>query len=83
MAEITIKVGNVKIEASRSDIREVNETPDGVVFSFQGGIQIVYNDSYMPSSTKQIIKNTADTIKTQKIIFELDNPKRPVFVDAT
>lgn len=83
MAEITIKVGNVKIEASRSDLMDVSETPDGVSFSFKEGLQVLFTDPYMPSSAKQIVKNTADNIKGKRLIFELDNPQIPARVDAT
>ena len=83
MSEVTIKVGNVKVQSKRSDVVEVNETPDGVVFVFKGGLQVLFTDPYMPSSAKQIVKSAADNIKEKKLIFELDNPKRPAFVDAT
>ena len=83
MAEITLKAGDVKVEAARKDMVSVDETPDGVAFTFKGGLQIVYTNPYMPSSAKQIIKNTADQVKEQRLIFELDNAKRPAFVDAT
>ena len=83
MAEITIKVGMVKVEASRSDLVDVSETPDGVSFSFKEGLQILFTDPYMPSSAKQIVKNTADNIHGKKLIFELDNAKAPARVDAT
>lgn len=83
MAEITIKAGNVKVEASRSDLVAVDETPDGVSITFKDGLQILYTNPYMPSSAKQIVKNTADQVKEQKLIFELDNAKRPAFIDAT
>jgi len=83
MAEITIKAGNVKVEANRNDILEVSETPDGVSFNFKGGLQVVFTDPYMPSSAKQIVKGTADRITEKKLIFELDNPKMPARVDAT
>jgi hypothetical protein len=83
MSEITIKVGNVKVEASRNDIMEVSETPDGVAFNFKGGLQVVFTDPYMPTSAKQIVKSTADNIREKKLIFELDNPKMPARVDAT
>lgn len=83
MAEITIKVGGVKLEASKNDLVDVSETPDGVVFSFKGGLQALFTDPYMPSSAKQIVKNTADNIKGKRLIFELDNPKAPARVDAT
>ena len=83
MAEITVKAGNVKIEASRVDLISVDETPDGVSFSFKGGMQVLYTNPYMPSSAKQIVKNTADTIKEKRLVFELDNAKRPALIDAT
>ena len=83
MAEITLKAGNVKVEAGRSDLVSVDETPDGVSFQFKGGLQVMYTNPYMPTSAKQIVKNTADQIKEKKLIFELDNAKRPAMVDAT
>ncbi len=83
MSEILIKVGNVKINANRSDMVEVSETPDGVAFSFKGGLQVLFTNPYMPSSTKQIVKNTADSIGGKKLIFELDNAQTPARVDAT
>ena len=83
MAEITVKAGNVKLEASRNDLISVDETADGISMTFKGGLQILYTNPYMPSSAKQIVKNTADQIKEKKLIFELDNAKRPAMVDAT
>ena len=83
MAEITIKKGGVTVTASRSDLVEVNETADGVVFAFKGGLQINYMDNMMPPTNKQIIKNTADSFANKKLIFDLDNPRNPAMVDAT
>ena len=83
MSEILIQVGNVKIKADKSDIMEVSETPDGVSFNFKGGLQVLFTDPYMPSSAKQIVKNTADNIKAKRLIFELDNAQAPARVDAT
>jgi len=83
MAEILIKNGSVEISAKHSDLIEVQETADGVVFNFKGGISVFKNDQYMASSTKQLIKNTADNFPSHKLIFELDNPKTPARVDST
>jgi hypothetical protein len=83
MSDITVKVGNVVLNASNSDLVSVDETPDGVSFSFKGGVQLLFTDPYMPSSAKQIVKNTADNMAGKKLVFELDNPKRPAMVDAT
>jgi len=37
----------------------------------------------MPSGIKQIMKNTADNYPDKKLVYDLNNPKRPVYVDAT
>jgi len=83
MGEIIIKNGKVRIVADRSELIEVQETPDGVVFNFKGGIVVYKNDQFMSSAVKNIVKNTADNFQANKVIFELDNPKRPAYVDAT
>lgn len=83
MAEITIKKGGVTITASRADLVDVNETADGVIFAFKNGLQINYMDPSMPAINKQIIKNTADSFGSKKLIFDLDNLKVPAMVDAT
>lgn len=83
MTEITVKAGNVKLEASRKDLVSVDETPDGVSFTFKGGLQVLYTNPYMPSSAKQIVKNTADQVKEKRLVFELDNAKQPALIDAT
>ena len=82
MSEIIIKVGNTNITSSSEELVEVNETADGVIFVLKGGLSIVFMDPYMPSSAKQIIKNTADRMKGKKLIFEPANPKRPAMVDG-
>jgi hypothetical protein len=80
MTEITIKVGNTNVQTTSEDLVEVNETPDGVVFGLKGGLSVLFTNPYMPSSAKQIVKNTADHIKGKKLIFELDNPQTPAKV---
>ena len=83
MDDITIKNGKIKITAAHSELIEIQETADGVVFNFKGGISVFKNDQFMASSTKQIIKNTADNFGKSRLIFELDNPRTPARVDAT
>lgn len=80
MAEIIIKSGNTIINTFTEELKEVSETPDGVVFNLKGGLDVLYSSQYMPSSTKQIIKNTADKMYGKKIIFELDNLCRPAMI---
>jgi len=80
MAEIIIKLGNTTINTITEELKEVSETPDGVVFNLKGGLDILFSDQNMVSSTKQIIKNTADKMYGKKIIFQLDNFRRPAMI---
>jgi hypothetical protein len=84
MSEIIIKVkgGASEIKTNTDELVEVNETADGVNFVLKGNLTIQFIDPYMPSSIKQIIKNTADHFDGKKLIFEPDNPRRPVMVIA-
>jgi hypothetical protein len=83
MAEILIKVEGTVVTTSSDNLVEVNETPDGVNFVLKGGISVNYVHPYMPSSAKQIIKNTADHMGGgKKIVFEPANPKRPAMISA-
>jgi len=83
MAEMIIKQKNFELKVDRSELVQLDETADGVAFQFKNGLSLIKNDQFMPSSIKQIMKNTADNYPDKKLVFELDNPKRPVFVDAT
>ena len=83
MSELIIKQKNFELKVDRSELVQLDETADGVVFKFKNGVSLIKNDQFMPSSVKQIMKNTADNYPDKKLIFELDNPKRPVMVDAT
>jgi hypothetical protein len=84
MAEIIIKNGdNFLLKVDRTELVQVDETPDGVVFQFKNGLSLMKNDQFMPSGIKQIMKNTADNYPDKKLVYDLNNPKRPVYVDAT
>lgn len=84
MAEstITIKRGKLEVTVPKTELVDVSETHDGVAFNFKGGIQIYYTDNFMQTSTKQIIKQAADSFEG-KVVFDLDNPQRPALVDVT
>ena len=82
-ASITIKKGQLKLTVPRNDLVDVSETHDGVVFNFKGGLQLYQIDNFMQQSTKQIMSNTADSFPGKKLIFDLDNMRQPVKVDAT
>lgn len=83
MAKMIIKAKNFELTVDRSELVQLDETADGVVFQFKNGLSLMKIEPLMPSSIKQIMKNTADNFPDQKLVFEMDNPKRPVYVDAT
>ena len=80
---IVIKQGEFELKVPRSELVSVDETHDGIAFNFKGGIQLYKTDQFMPGNVKNIMKNTADNYPEKKLVFELDNHKRPVYVDAT
>ena len=83
MSKIIIKSKNFELKVDRSELVQLDETADGIVFQFKNGLSLIKNDQFMPSSVKQIMKNTADNFPHKKLVYELDNPRRPVYVDAT
>lgn len=82
-AQITIKKGTFNLTVPRDELVEVSETADGVAFNFKGGLQLYYYNNFLPSATKQIMRNTADSFPGKKLIFDLNNERKPVLVDAT
>lgn len=83
MADIIIKQGKLSLTVDRNELVQIDETPDGIVFQFKNGLSVMKIDQYMPSSVKQLMKNASDNYPGKKLIYELDNPRRPVCVDAT
>jgi len=83
MAEIVIKQGDFKLVVPRDQLVQVDETHDGIAFQFKGGLQLYKTDPFMPQSVKQLMKQTADSYPEKKLVFELNNPRKPVYVDAT
>lgn len=81
--QITIKKGTFNLTVPRDELVEVSETADGVAFNFKGGLQLYYYNNFLPSATKQIMRNTADSFPGKKLIFDLNNERNPVLVDAT
>lgn len=80
---ILIKKGSLEFNLPKSELVDVSETHDGVVFNFKGGIQIYYTNNFLQSSTKQMIKQALDAFHGKKIIIDLDNVRRPALVDIT
>lgn len=78
-----IKQGELELRVPRSELVTIDETHDGVVFMFKNGLHLYKTDSFMDPATKNIMKNTADNYPGKKLVFQLDNPRKPVYVDAT
>ena len=83
MSEILIKKGVFQAKIPRNKLIEVVETADGINFNMKDGITIMMVDYDMPLSAKNIMKNTSDSFKDKKLIFDLANYNHPVMVDAT
>ena len=81
-ATVTIKKGSFLLTVPRSELVEVSETHDGVAFNFKNGLQLYYTNNFLPSATKQLMKNASDSF-SGKIIFDLNNIQRPAMIDAT
>jgi hypothetical protein len=81
--KVIIKKGSMNLEIDRSELVEVSETHDGVAFNFKGGIQLYFTDQFMPQAMKELMKNTSNHFGNHKLIFDLDNQRTPVKVDAT
>jgi hypothetical protein len=73
---VVIKRGTMEFKFDRTNLINVEQTHDGVVFNFKYGLILNLVDSYMPLETKQLIKN-ADAFPNGNIIFDLNNYKQP------
>ena len=74
----TVKItkGKVVIECTRMDLILMDQTSDGIVMHFKGGLILNYDDQYMPNEVKQRIKQTIDHL-SGNIEINLDNYQTP------
>jgi hypothetical protein len=80
---IIIKKGLMEIVSTeRSNLITAEQSHDGVVFTFKGGIQLYCTDQYMPIHTKDIIRNSSNSFPNTNLIFDLSNYNHPVVAEA-
>ena len=76
---VTIKRGTMNMVMDRTDLVQVDQTPDGVAFSFKLGIHIVLTDQFMSNEAKDLIK-AANNFPKGNLMFDLNNYKKPAYV---
>ena len=80
MADIIVKKGSLELKVDRNDLIDLDETPDGVNFSFKGGLILMVNDQFMDASVKNVMKNSSNSYPGKKLVFDFDNKRHPVMV---
>lgn len=79
MADLIIKKGAMElVKTDKANLIEANQTYDGMVFNFKGGITITYTDNYFPVPAKDLIVNTLNSFANANIVVDLANYNRPV-----
>ncbi|MFW6242592.1 MAG: hypothetical protein ACOC2W_00370 [bacterium] len=83
MSLITIKNNDLELKFNKKMLVDVDQTPDGIVFNFQGGSNYFVVATYMPIETKEKIKHSTNAFENANIIIDLNNYQNPVYADLT
>jgi hypothetical protein len=78
--KVTIKRATMLLQMDRTDLIQVDQTPDGVAFTFRHGVHIIVSDQNMPNEAKDMMK-VADQFPKGNIIFDLNSYKKPVYLE--
>lgn len=76
--KVIIKRAAINFETLRSELISSTETPDGITFTFKGGIIVMIEDQHMPSTVKQRVCVADVSFKKGNITFDLNNYANPV-----
>jgi hypothetical protein len=76
---VTIKRATMVMTMDRTDLVQVDPTPDGVAFSFKHGVHIVLTDQFLPLEAKELIR-AANSFPRGNIVFDLNNYKKPAYI---
>lgn len=79
---ITVKKHTIVLNVQRSDLIEVKESSDGIIFQLKGGIDFSVTDLMMPLEVKRTIKISVDKFENNDIVIDLMNYIKPVMVQG-
>ncbi len=77
---IEIKKQTIILSILRSDLVEVKETGDGIVFNLQGGMHLTLIEPNMPLEIKRAIFNAVQSFNNVNLDIDLMNYRTPVKV---
>ena len=80
--KVTIKKGTMSLTVDRSELIEVADTHDGIVFNFKQGVHLYNTDPDMSLQTKNLIR-AADGFPKGDIVFDLTNYIKPASVNLS
>lgn len=83
MAKLTIKNGDIEVKLDKHSFVNADQTPDGMVFNFQGGSHYYIIATHMPIETKERVKQATDLFENADIVIDINNYKNPVYADLT
>jgi len=78
--KITIKKGEMEFICNRDELVEVDQSPDGMMFTFKWGITMHYTDQYMQLEVKEKIKQAVNLLAGGNVLIDLNNYAKPVMV---
>jgi hypothetical protein len=76
---VTIKRSTMNMVMDRTDLVQVDQTADGVAFSFKHGVHITVSDQNMPNEAKDLVK-AANQFPKGNLIFDLNSYKKPAYI---
>lgn len=78
--KVTIKKETIILTVNKSDLIEVKETGDGMVFNLKGGLYFTLMDMRMPLEVKRAISTAVNRFKAANLVIDLMNYVHPVSV---
>lgn len=77
---LTIKRGSAVVKVDRMDLIQIDETYDGIAFSFKGGLNVQLTDQFMPTEVKVQLKSS-NSIPKGNLTLNLNDYRKPTSID--